>query len=67
MPTNCGDETCPACVVACDFIFLAHHAGGHEKNDIEHQMDICFNRLRNTLESVGATLDDMVQINFMYD
>ena len=48
MPTNCGDETCPACVIAGNFIFLAHHSGGHKKNDIEHQMDICFNRLRNT-------------------
>ena len=63
MPTNCGDETCPACVVAGDFIFLAHHAGGHDKNDIAYQMDVCFSRLRNTLKSVEATLDDMVQIN----
>jgi 2-iminobutanoate/2-iminopropanoate deaminase len=63
MPTNCGDETCPASVVAGDFIFLAHHAGGHEINDIVHQMNVCFNRLKNTLESVEASLDDMVQIN----
>jgi 2-iminobutanoate/2-iminopropanoate deaminase len=63
MPTNCGDETCPASVVAGDFIFLAHHAGGHEINDIVHQMNVCFNRLINTLESVEASLDDMVQIN----
>ena len=25
MPTNCGDKTCPSCVIAGDFIFLAHH------------------------------------------
>ena len=62
MPTHCGDETCPSCVVAGDFIFLAHHAGGLESNDIVHQMRACFDRMKNTLESVGASLDDMVQI-----
>ena len=63
MPTHCGDETCPACVVAGDFIFLAHHAGGFESNDIVHQMQVCFERMSKTLETVGASLDDMVQIN----
>lgn len=63
MPTHCGDETCPACVVAGDFIFLAHHAGGFEADDIVHQMHACFGALAKTLASVGAGLDDMVQIN----
>jgi 2-iminobutanoate/2-iminopropanoate deaminase len=63
MPTHCGDETCPSCVVAGDFIYLAHHAGGFEKNDIKHQMAATFARAKKTLESVGATLNDMVQIN----
>jgi 2-iminobutanoate/2-iminopropanoate deaminase len=63
MPTHCGDETCPSCIVAGDYIFLAHHAGGHERNDIVYQMEACFNSLKNTLESVGASLDDMVQLN----
>ena len=63
MPTHCGDETCPACVVAGDFIFLAHHAGGFDKDDVVHQMEAAFDRLKGTLESVGASLDDMVQIN----
>ncbi len=63
MPTHCGDDTCPSCVVAGDYILLAHHAGGHDKNDIVYQMEASFKRMRNTLESVGATLDDMVQIN----
>jgi 2-iminobutanoate/2-iminopropanoate deaminase len=63
MPTHCGDETCPACVVAGDFIFLAHHAGGFESNDVVHQMEVCFERMSKTLKSVGASLDDMVQIN----
>lgn len=63
MPTHCGDETCSSCVVAGDFIYLAHHAGGFDKQDIEHQVRITFESMRNTLASVGATLNDMVQIN----
>ncbi|MHC1693853.1 MAG: RidA family protein [Eubacteriales bacterium] len=63
MPTHCGDETCPSCVVAGDFIYLAHHAGGFDKQDISHQMRIVFNNMQNTLSTVGATLNDMVQIN----
>ena len=63
MPTHCGDETCPSCVVAGDFIYLAHHAGGFEKQDIKHQMNAAFERMKSTLKSVGATLNDMAQIN----
>ena len=63
MPTHCGDETCPSCVVAGDFIFLAHHAGGFDSDDVVHQMEAAFDKLKSTLESVGASLDDMVQIN----
>ena len=63
MPTHCGDDTCPSCVVAGDFIYLAHHAGGFDKQDIEHQMSAAFESMRNTLTSAGATLNDMVQIN----
>jgi len=63
MPTHFGDDTCSSCVVAGDYIFLAHHAGGFDQDDIGHQMKVSFDRLRATLESVGATLDDMVQIN----
>jgi len=63
MPTHCGDDTCPSCVVAGDYIFLAHHAGGYDKQEITHQMRALFERLKGTLESAGATLDDMVQIH----
>ena len=63
MPTNCGDETCPSCVIAGDFIFLAQHAGGFWSNDIVHQMESSFQKLQKTLKSVEASLDDMVQIN----
>lgn len=64
MPTHCGDETCPSCVVAGDFIFLAHHAGGFEKQDIAYQLRVIFERMKKTLALVNATLDDMVQVNF---
>ena len=63
MPTHCGDDTCPSCVIAGDFIYLAHHAGGFDKQDIVHQMKATFERMRDTLNSVGATINDMVQIN----
>lgn len=63
MPTHCGDDTCSSCVVAGDFIYLAHHAGGFEKQDIAYQMRAAFEGMRSTLHTVGATLNDMVQIN----
>lgn len=62
MPTHCGDETCPSCVVAGDYIFLAHHAGGHDKYDVAHQTRATFESMKRTLASVSATLDDMMQI-----
>ena len=63
MPTNCGDETCPSCVIAGDFIFLAHHAGGNAKAGVENQMRASLERMKKTLESVGAEMNDVVQIN----
>ncbi len=63
MPSHTRDDTCPSCVVAGDFIYLAHHAGGHDKKDIEHQMRATFRSMQNTLASAGATLNDMVQVN----
>lgn len=64
MPTHCGDETCSSCVVAGDFIFLAHHAGGFEKMEMAHQTRVAFEQMKETLATVGATLDDVVQLNF---
>ena len=63
IPTNNGDETYSTCVVAGDFVFLAHHAGGFDKNDVKHQMRTIFENIKKTLKSVDATLNDMVQIN----
>lgn len=64
MPTHCGDDTCASCVVAGDFIFLAHHAGGFDKQNIAHQTRAAFESMKKTLISVNATLDDVVQINY---
>ena len=64
MPTHCGDETCSSCVVAGDFIYLAHHAGGFDKQDIAHQVKAIFESIKHTLSAVNATLDDIVQLNF---
>ena len=63
MPTHCGDETYSSCVVAGDFIYLAHHAGGFDKQDIVHQMRAAFESMKKTLSTVNSTLNDMVQIN----
>ena len=64
MPTHCGDETCASCVVAGDYIFLAHHAGGFEVNDIVHQVRATFEKIKHTLSTVNATLDDIVEMKF---
>jgi 2-iminobutanoate/2-iminopropanoate deaminase len=63
MPTNSGDDTCPSCVVAGDYIFLAHHAGGFDKHDIRYQMRAAFESIKNSLTAAGASLNDMAQIN----
>lgn len=64
MPTHCGDNTCAACVVAGDTIYLAHHAGGFDTPDIVHQTRAAFESMKKTLATVGATIEDVVQINF---
>jgi len=64
MPTHSQDATFSSCVVAGDFIFLAHHGGGHDVNDIAHQVKATFESIKRTLSNVNATLDDMVQLNF---
>lgn len=64
MPTHCGDDTCSSCVVAGDFIFLAHHGGGQNVSDIVYQTRAAIKSMAHTLSTVGATLDDIVQLNF---
>ena len=64
MPTHCGNDTCSSCVVAGDYIFLAHHGGGQDVNDLAHQTRAALDSMARTLASVGATLDDVVQLNY---
>ena len=68
IPTDCGDATCPSCVVAGDCIYLAHHAGGFDQREIKHQMRATLDRAQKALEQAGASLKDMVQIHlYLYD
>lgn len=62
-PTHCNDETCASCVQAGDFIFLSHHAGGFDKNDVAYQVRKTFEFMKKTLNKAGASLKDIVQIN----
>ena len=64
MPNHYGDDTCSSCVVAGDYIFLAHHGGGQEVDDLAFQTRATLDSLKQTLQTVGATLDDMVQITY---
>jgi 2-iminobutanoate/2-iminopropanoate deaminase len=66
MPTHCGDDTCSSCVIAGDYIFLAHHAGHNNGNadDIVSQVRETFKNIKNTLSTVNATLDDIVDLKF---
>jgi len=64
IPTRNGDDTYSSCVVAGDFIFLAHHGGGQDVDDIAYQVRATFESMKNTLSTVNATLDDIVQLNF---
>ncbi|MBO5275359.1 MAG: helix-turn-helix domain-containing protein [Clostridia bacterium] len=64
LPIHYGDDTCSSCVVAGDYIFLAHHGGGQDVDDIVHQTRASLESMAQTLASVGAVLDDLVQLNY---
>ncbi|MBP3649146.1 MAG: RidA family protein [Clostridia bacterium] len=64
MANHYGDDTCSSCVVAGDYIFLAHHGGGQEVNDLAYQTRASLDSLQQTLQSVGASLDNMVQLTY---
>lgn len=44
MPTHCGDKTCSSCVVAGDFIFLTHYAGGTRQTRYYSSNEIGFRK-----------------------
>lgn len=64
MPAHCEDNICSSCIIAGDYIFLVHHGGGQDMDDIVYQTRATIESMARTLSSVGATLDDIVQLNF---
>lgn len=64
LPNHYGDDTCASCVAAGDYLFLAHHGGGQDVADVEHQTRAVFESMKRTLAKAGATLDDVVQLNY---
>jgi len=46
-----------------DYIYIGYHSGGYEKNDIVYQLENTLKNLSKTLETIGVTFDDIVQIN----
>lgn len=64
IPNHYGDDTCSSCVVAGDYIFLAHHGGGQDVDDLAHQTRSTLESIRQTLARVGASLEDVVQLNY---
>ena len=62
IPFQGEDDTLSSCVVAGDFIFLAHHAGWG--SDIVEQVRTTFESIKHTLLTVNANLEDIVQLNF---
>ena len=58
MPTHYGDDTCSSCVIAGDYIFLAHHAGHNNgnANDIVNQVRTTFESMKHTLSTVNGNI-----------
>ena len=64
LPSHYGDDTCSSCVAAGDYLFLAHHGGGQDVEDLVHQTRASIESLAQTLAKFGATLEDVVQVNY---
>lgn len=62
-PTHCGDDTCASCVEAGGFVYLAHHAGGFDRQDVAYQMRKTFESMQETLKQTGSSLQDLIQVN----
>ena len=63
-PGHYGDDTCAACVQAGDYLFLAHHGGGQDVDNLAHQTRAALESMAATLRQFGATLEDLVQVNY---
>lgn len=42
---------------------MSHHSGGHEKEEVSHQMRKTFEGIKDTLSYFDANLSDMLQVN----
>lgn len=62
-PSHCNDSTCASCVHAGDFIYLSHHAGDFDKNDVVYQTRKTLENMQRTLNQADASLKDIVQLN----
>ncbi len=62
LPTNVGDPTVSAAVVANGVVHLSHHAGGFDRADAAHQARAGLGAMAQTLAQVGATMADVVQV-----
>ena len=57
------DKTLSKGVEAGQYIYLSHHSGGHEKEEVSHQMRKTFEGIKDTLSYFDANLSDMLQVN----
>lgn len=62
LPTNVGDPTVSAAVIAGDVVYLSHHAGGFDQQDPAHQARAALAAMAQTLARVGGTMADVVQV-----
>ena len=57
------DKTLSKGIEAGQYIYLSHHSGGHEKQEISYQMRKTFEGIMDTLSYFDANLSDMLQVN----
>ena len=59
----CDDKTLSKGIEAGQYIYLSHHSGGYEKEEIDHQMRKTFEGIKDTLSYFNANLSDMLKVN----
>ncbi len=59
----CDDKTLSKGIEAGQYIYLSHHSGGYEKEEIGHQMRKTFEGIKDTLSYFNANLSDMLKVN----
>ncbi|GBG57168.1 reactive intermediate/imine deaminase [Sporomusaceae bacterium FL31] len=63
--TRYCDHTYSPAIIAGEFIFVSHQSGRQDSLDITIQLATCFENLKLVLAEVGASLEDVVQINLI--